>query len=75
MPVIRDFRAKSIWLSELVELGKSDTQGNHGPIRDGRETGAISIKACPRDPAAAQGTSEVHRLVFGVSVIVADLRN
>jgi hypothetical protein len=25
MPVIRDFRAKSIWLSELVELGKSDT--------------------------------------------------
>ena len=28
MPVIRDFRAKSIWLSELVELGKSDT---HGP--------------------------------------------
>jgi hypothetical protein len=24
MPVIRDFRAKSIWLSELVELGKSD---------------------------------------------------
>ena len=24
LPVIRDFRAKSIWLSELVELGKSD---------------------------------------------------
>ena len=23
MPVIRDCRAKSIWLSELVELGKS----------------------------------------------------
>ena len=25
MPVIRDCRAKSIWPSELVELGKSDT--------------------------------------------------
>ena len=29
MPVIRELRVESVWLSQLVELGKSETQGNH----------------------------------------------
>jgi hypothetical protein len=67
MPVIRELRVESVWLSQLVELGKSDTQGNH--VSASSRT-AIHFVPMVRSLLSTTRSSRAARILSTISSIV-----